>query len=235
MSRVELNLTNYPELQRLYGENKQEFGRVLKHSMEHLDKSLAKNRFQYAQDVYKMDYLDMLDQLADTFMDVAPIIDKHHNKAEGQALLGLQADLHPLAIFTNNAAVYNAKGQNIAPSEWIRQDKFDLKDWLYGLFYGARFVSWQELAEYITVGEFDLMDVLKARNFPQLARIQPALSYQQTNHVPVGKLIKGTGFLDGGDAATQNLDRCPSCDSENWITKKPGIAYCESCSLGGLK
>lgn len=196
MSKIALDLTKYPALERLFIDDQKQFGDTITKLLQHVEKAQIHKKFEYAERVYKMNYLDMLGELSETFFDPSYIAEQHHNEAEKEGLKGLKEDLHPLAIFTNKAPVYNAKGENISPQEWMQLDKFDLKDWLYALFYGARFVSWQELAEYLTLGEFELIDVLKARNFKQLAHIQEQLQQQKDKGIPQGKLIAGTGRLE---------------------------------------
>lgn len=231
MSKFQINLSNYPSLLNLYESDKQDFADTIKGLLVHADKSLKEERFKVSKDIYKMNYITMLNDIMDTFFDMEGIIKKHSISGERKALEGLKHNIHPLAIFTNNATVYNAKGEYVS----VQQDDFDLKDWLYSLFYGARFVSWQELAEYLSLGEYDLIDVLKARNFEQLAFIQPALKFQEENNIPIGKLIKGTGLFDGGDITTQPLEECPACESKEWNTDNEKYAYCPECRLGGLK
>lgn len=229
MSRIELNLDNYPALQNLYETSQQEFAAKLKTTMLRLDEAVALNRFQTVQDLYDMDYLVFLDQLEKAFLDVNGIVQQHHNKGEQEGLAALGTDLHPLAIFTRDAPVYDAQGNNVSPHHWIEQDKFNLKDWLHALFYGARFVSWKELATYLSLGQHDLIDVLKARNFKELAAIQPALAYQEQHGIVKGKLIPGTGFFDCGIG---NGDIwCPAC-KENKLNSKNPIAYCKVCRAG---
>lgn len=198
MSKVNLNLENYPELSNLFANNKEEFSRVLKGIMTHADMALEE-RFDYAKEVYKMDYLEMFEAVMDTFYDVSGIADQHHNDAEARGLTHLGPDLHPLAIFTNGATVYNSSGENVTPAKWIEQDEFDLKNWLYALFYGARFVSWKELSEYLSLSKYELVDALKAHNFQSLKDLQPQLQEQKEKGIPVGKLIPGTGRLALGE------------------------------------
>lgn len=167
--KINLELDNYPELQHLFQEDKEYFSHVLKNTMMHTNDALKENRIQTAKDVYKMDYFQMVDDVMDTFFDTDGIAEQHHNNAEAEGLKSLGISLHPLSIFTDNSPIYNTKGDNISPKKWIEQDDFDLKNWLYALFYGARFVSWKELADYLSLGKFDLIDVLKTRNFEQLS------------------------------------------------------------------
>lgn len=234
MSKIQLNLENYHYLQQLYNHNQQLFAATLKQTMEHMDRAIGAGRFDHAKNVYGRTYLNMLNEVMDAFFDTAGIADKHHHNGEKEGLKALKEDLHPLAIFTNEAVAYDVKGRVVTPGEWIQQGDFDLKDWLYGLFYGARFVSWHELATYLSLGKYDLIDVLKVQNFKSLAKLQPALAFQKDNGVPQGKLIPGTGILDGGDETTRLLDSCPACGGE-WNIEHRAYAYCEECSLGGLK
>lgn len=194
--KISLNLANYPHLDALFEKDQKEFQRVLKHIMTQTNQALEKGYFELSNKVYGTDFLNMQDDIIAAFFEPEGIADQHYNQAEKEGLKGLGENLHPLAIFTNNAPVYNAKGENISPQKWIEQGEFDLKNWLYALFYGARFVSWQELSEYLSLGRYDLVDVLKARNFEQLASIQPQLEIQKEKGIPVGKLVPGTGKLD---------------------------------------
>src|SRR5699024_9442809 len=122
--------------------------------------------------------------LSDVFFDTDGIAHQHHSTAEKEGLRALGEDLHPLAILTNNVPVYNADGINMSPEQWMSKGIFNLKDWMYALFYGARFVSWHELAEYLMLGEYDLIEKLKTNNFNHLAHIQPALEFQKVNNIP---------------------------------------------------
>lgn len=234
MSKFQIDLRNYPELLKLFDEDRTKFGSTMSKLLIQTDQALEKGRFDHAARIYKMGYLDMMQALSDTFFDVEGIAQKHHSKAEIEGLKGLGGDLHPLAIFTSNAPVYNADGENMAPKEWLQMDYFNLKDWLYALFYGARFVSWHDLAEYLMLGEYELIDALKVQNLEHLLDIQPALRYQKINSIPTGKLIPGTGLFSGGDSATRFTDKCKACNSE-WHTEHPKYGYCSKCRLGGLK
>lgn len=231
MSRFQIDLENYPALFEIFNEDKQEFADILKTTLDNINHAAETGRMDIAKDVYKRNYEDMIVEVMDAFFDTNGIVEKHKNKAEKEGLRGLGMNIHPLAIFTNDAAVYDAQGKRITPD----LENFNLKDWLYSLFYGARFVSWQELAEYITLGEYELIDVLKARNFEQLAAIQPALQFQEDNGISKGKLIAGTGLFDGGSGASKELENCPACDSVEWNIVNSKYAYCPKCSLGGLK
>lgn len=203
MKQFAIDLSKYKYLQRLLTKDQRQFVRVMQDVLEHMDNAVKEKRLKHAEKVYKMDYVKMMDDIMDAFFDTEGIAEKHHHEGEKTALKGLGENLHPLAIFTNHAAVYNAKGENVSPAKWIEQDEFDLKNWLYALFYGARFVSWQELAEYLTLGQYDLVEVLKARNFEQLSHIQEELALQKKRGIPVGKLIPGTGKLDLGEGTIE--------------------------------
>src|SRR5690625_3475934 len=100
MSKFQIDLNNYKELQRLFLDDKEEFGRVLKTVMNQTNDALADNRFKYAEHVYKMDYLDMMQTLSDVFFDTDGIAHQHHSTAEKEGLRALGEDLHPLAILT---------------------------------------------------------------------------------------------------------------------------------------
>ena len=200
MKRIEVEITKYPSLHRLFVEDKQEFARIFNAMLTHADHALSNKRFENSDKYYKMDYIDMVNDVMDTFFDLEGLAGKHPVKAEKEALKYLGHNLHPLAIFTNNAPTYNAKGENVSPGAYLEENDFNLKNWLYSLFYGARFVSWQELSEYLTLRQYDLIDVLKARNFEQLAAIQEDLQTQENKGIPKGKLIPGTGKLDLGEA-----------------------------------
>lgn len=232
--RFEIELSNYREIERLFFDDKEKFAKILRTVLEQTNKALKDKRFDQAEKIYNMDYLDMLQQLSNAFFNKEGIINRHQNDAEKEGLRGLAENIHPLAIFTNDIPVYNANGEDVSPYKWIEQGDFNLENWLYSLFYGARFVSWDELAEYLMLGEYELMDVLKAHNFPSLATIQPALQFQKENNIPVGKLIPGTGLFDGGDEATKNHDKCPACENV-WNTGHSKYGYCNKCRLGGLK
>lgn len=234
MSKFQIDLTKYPALHLMAEQDKEGFIKTLSSVITHIDRALADDRDMKAREYYKMSYTDMINDIMDVFFDFEGIVQEHHNNAEKEGLRALHEDIHPLAIFTNNAPVYDAQGNNISPQKWIEQDKFDLKNWLLALFYGARFVSWKELAEYLSLGEYELMDVLKARNFNELAKIQPALQYQEDQGIPVGKLIAGTGFFDGGNETSKPLESCPACASD-WNTKHEKYAFCSECRLGGKK
>lgn len=232
-NKIAIDLNNYPKLEQLYKEDAPRFAASLKHVLEHVENALDTGRFEQSERVYKTNYLELMNTLLDTFFIVHPIAEHHKNAAERQGLKGLNEKLHPMAIFTNNAEVYNAKGEKITPQEWMPIDVFNLKDWLYALFYGARFVSWSELAEYLTLGQYDMIDVLKLRNFNELVEIQPALEYQKSKRITVGKLVQGTGFFDAG-LLHDNIEKCPACRNDSWI-KTDVYAYCEKCRLGGKK
>lgn len=196
--KVQLDLDKYPELKALFESDKAEFAKIVNGMMVHADKALIKERFTVSKNVYGRGYIKMLDEVMNAFFNPMGIADKHYNDGEKAGLRSLGMDLHPLSIFTNDVPVYNAKGQNISPAEWIGQEEFDLEDWLYALFYGARFVSWQELSEYISLGQYELIDILKARNFNELRNLQGDLQKQEDKGIPKGKLIPGTGELDTG-------------------------------------
>lgn len=232
--KFQIDLNNYPHLKQLFEVDKEEFAETLKATIKHIDTAIKENRNKVSQQIYKENYVKLMEKIMNAFFKPEGIINKHHDYAEREGLQGLGANIHPLAIFTNNSPVYNAQGHNISPAEWILQDDFNIEDWLYALFYGARFVSWQELAKYLTLGEYELIDVLKARNLKQLAHIQPALQYQKENGIPEGKLIAGTALLDGGDKTTKKLEKCPACGGE-WIASHEMYVYCRECTLGGRK
>ena len=196
--KVQLDLDRYPYLKQLMRKDADTFKNVLQGVMQHMDNAIKDNRLAYSEKVYKRSYTQMINEVMNAFFNIEGIAEQHYNDAEKQGLKSLGADLHPLAIFTNDAAVYNTKGENISPKAWLGQDDFSIENWLYALFYGARFVSWKELSEYLSLGKYDLIDVLKARNFEQLKSIQADLQKQEERGIPKGKLIPGTGQLDLG-------------------------------------
>lgn len=198
MSNVKLRLDDYPNLKKLLINNQELFKEVLQGAMQHMDNAAASGRFEYSEEIYKRSYLQMLNEVMNAFFNPEGIAEQHYNESEKAGLRALGPNLHPLAIFTNGAKVYNAKGENISPKEWLGQDEFSLENWLYALFYGARFVSWKELSEYLSLGKYELVDVLKAHNFENLKHLQAELQKQEEKGIPKGKLIPGTGELDLG-------------------------------------
>src|SRR5690606_34991228 len=108
--------------------------------------------------------------------------------SERNALRSLGSDLHPLGIFTNDAVVYDARGNRVGPQACLLTGSFNLKDWLYSLFYLARFIPLRDLANAMLLEQYELIDMIKVRNFEKLAKIQPALDFQKQNDIPVGKL-----------------------------------------------
>lgn len=234
--RVALDLEPYPQLKKAYLSNPERFAYFLRGALKHMEKVLETERDLISPKVYKLPYLEMMEQVMDTFFEPEGIADHHYNKHEKKGLKSLGYDLHPLAIFTDNASVYNAEGERVTPREWIdlQDDDFSLKNWLYKLFYGARFVSWGELSEYLSLGKYELVEALKLANYEHLARLQPALDFQQQYNIPVGKLIPGTGILDGGDELTKHHDQCPACGND-FNTTHDKYGYCNQCGIGGLK
>lgn len=235
MSKFQIDLNNYEHLLDLFENDKQLFADNIRSILLHLDNALKNGRLQASKEVYKMPYMKMMNDVMDAFFEVEGIVRQHSNEAEKHGLRALQYDMHPLAIFTNDAPVYDIQGNNISPREYMRQDLFDIKNWLYSLFYGARFVSWGELSTYLSLGKHELIDALKTANLKHLLDIQPALNYQKENGITEGKLIPGAGLFDGGDNATKNLDRCPACGSEEWNKDHEKYSFCPKCRLGGLK
>lgn len=229
---VALDLKNYPHLRELYMADPERFGHILKAVFQHIDHALEDKRFQQAKRIYKMDYIQMMFDVIDTFFNFQGIVNQHGNPAERDGLTSLGEDIHPLGIFTNNVAVFDVNGRQVDPHEWISLEDFNLKDWLYALFYGARFVSWKELAEYLTLGQFELIEVLKARNFEQLKKIQPALHYQEKQGITVGKLIQGTGFLYCGDETHKT---CPACEVGIIEHAPKTYSFCNNCFAGFKK
>ena len=227
MSKFAIDLNNYPNLKTLFTNDKQEFARILKAMLLHIDSAIAAKHLKTTEEVYKMDYIEMMFTLMETFLNYEGIVQQHGNPSEKEALSGLKHDIHPLSIFTNNTTVYDVQGNLVSPYEHIQQDRFNLKNWLYALFYGARFVSWKELAEYLNLGKYELIDVLKARNIQQLLPIQPALKYQDENDIPQGKILEGYGLFDCGTTSEEN---CPACSSS--LHTHENIKYCKECRAG---
>lgn len=235
--KIELDLKNYPSLQQLFDQDKEQFGALLKGILVHANEAVASNRIKDSQEIYNLPYMLMVDEVMQAFFEPEGIADYHYNKQERNSLRALRFDLHPLAIFTNNAVAYNAQGEVVTPGEWLdmRDENFSIKNWLYKLFYGARFVSWQELSEYLSLGKYDLVEALKLANYKQLASIQPALRFQEQQGIPKGKILPGLGLLDGGDETTKLHHVCPACEQNTWDMTNETYAYCTSCGLGGLK
>lgn len=228
-TKVQLNLEKYPNLKKVYYEKPNQFKDLLQGAMQLVDEAIEKKHTVHAENVYNQEYMEFTRTVMEAFFNTDKIAEKHHNKAEVNALKELKEDLHPLAIFTNDAPVYDARGKNMAPSEWINQEQFNLQDWLYSLFYAARFVSWKDLADYLTLNQYDLVEQMKVQNFDHLASIQPVLEYQEKHGIPKGKLIKGYGLFD---CVTDEevKSECPSCHKV--VVANKNIVYCPSCRGG---
>jgi len=232
MEELKIDLANYPHLQELSGTDVERFGKLIRTLIMSADKAVANKRLETSKQIYKMEYEDLLLAIADTFFNPPAIVEQHANQAEQVGLSYLDEDIHPLTIFTNNTPVYNVRGEIVSPDKWIPLDDFNVQDWLYALLYGARFVSWKELAEYLTLGKYDLIEVLKARNFKQLQKIQPALNYQDKRGITKGKLIQGTGYIECG---SKYHEICPACEEGIINHKHSRYSYCPKCSAGFIK
>lgn len=229
---IKIDVDNYPAFKEIMQKDTEEFTELLKNTFTHVDKAVKEGHYERSKELYKMEYIEFLETLSDAFFKFNGIVNQHANHAERVGLSGLGEDIHPLAIFTNDVPVFDAHGRNISPYEWIPLDQFDLKNWLYALFYGARFVSWKELAEYLTLDKYDMIDVLKANNFKQLQKIQPALAYQDKQGITKGKLIAGTGYLECG---SRYHEICPACEKGVLDHRHSSYSNCPECSAGFIK
>lgn len=231
MSKFQIDLNNYPSLQKLFEHDTKAFAELMKPTLDDLNRRLAAGHVQTAKQVFQREYPEFQKEVMDAFFDYKGIADQHHNEAEADSMKVLQNELNPLTIFTGGTKVYDTAGNLTTPEDYTGMEKFDVKNYIQSLLYGGRFVHIAELAKYLLLDQYELVEVLQARNFEQLSRIQPALRYQEATGIQVGTLIPDTGVFDLGDYPEEGV--CPACGEE--LNESPDyFSFCPECK-GGVK
>lgn len=225
--RIPLDFNNYPSLWKLFREDKERFAALVQTTLRTLDSSVKRGDLEVSDKSFNMPYEDLLLSLIDAMFEYEGIINNHKNEAEREAMKGLAHDINPIAVLTGNAYALDTKGNHVPADQWSSTQ--DIKSYIQSVLYGARFVPLADLAEYLTVGEYELVDVLKARNFDSLASIQNTLRWQEQRGIVKGKLIDGLGLFDGGEI--EEMERCPIC-REHELKEFLEIHTCKACKVG---
>lgn len=214
--QIPLDFNNYPALWELFSQDKKRFAELLKGILAYTDKAVENKHLEKSDQVFKLKYEELLKSLMDAMFDYKGMLEHHENEAERKAMEVLQLEVNPLAVFTGQAFALDSKGNKVPEGEFASAE--DVKSYFQGLLYGARFVPLKDLANYLNLGKYELVDVLKARNFANLSEIQPALKYQEKQGITQGKLYEGTGYLDCGELDEEDV-QCPACQSQTQMLK----------------
>lgn len=224
--RIPLDFSNYSNLWELFQNDQAKFASLVRGLLTLLDKTVASKHHTTIEEVFKLEYPQLLGILTDAMTDYQGILAKHPNKGEAASMEILELENNPLAIFAGSPA-FNLEGEQIPPQEFFGTN--DIKDWFQGLLYASRFIPVYELAKYIHLSQFDLIDNLKAQNVQRLLAIQPALTYQNENDIPLAKRIKNSGYFWLGEHSKN--DSCPACQGKN-IEKMDHYLICTACNGG---
>jgi hypothetical protein len=224
---IKLDLSKYPYLQHLAQSDKEQFVKIMQTyhdmaenaAMTNFDPDLIKRTFD-------MSWNDFVRLLHDVFFDYKGIVRQHHDPQEAKAMRILGIENHPLSVFLGESPAYDAKGEPITLQEYTTAE--DITDFFQSMLYGLRYVSSRDLAHYLMLGEFDLINNLKMQNVEKLLDIQPALQFQKEHDIPIGKRLKGTGFFYIRKHNLVHTDLCPACKSRTLYQYENHI-YCESC------
>lgn len=225
--RIPLDFNSYPSLWELFQEDKERFAALLKTTMTTLDQSVKRGDLKVSEKTFNVPYEELMEQLIDAMFEYEGIINNHKNEAERESMKGLAHDINPIAVLTGNAFALDSKGNHVPADQWASAT--DIKTYLQSVLYGARFVPLHELAEYLSLGEYEMVDVLKARNFESLAEIQNVLEWQERKGIVKGKLVNGLGLFDGGELT--ETEYCPIC-KENELQEFLDKYVCNTCKAG---
>ena len=113
----------------------------------------------------------------------------------------------------------------------LKEKEFDVKSWLHGLMFYSYYCSLPDLARYLALQDYNLVDEERHKNIAKLVQIRPALNYQKQIGILPGKLIPETGFFEcGNEPITAN--HCPACQVPGKIHVLEDISVCTHCYAG---
>ena len=229
-----INLNKFPGLARLQEKDPQELEKVLnaafKKEENEIIYGLMKQRETQSKEIFGMTVQDVQKLFTDVFFDHKLIIEKHHDQKEKNLMTMLGRDNHPLSVFLGKSQAYTATGERIERSKFTSYD--DVKDFFQEYLYALRYCSMKDLADFLMLGEFDLVENLKMHNVKELLEIQPSLAYQKKHNIPVGKRIPGSAFFDCGSHDLIENNICPVCKYKDSLYKVLDTVLCQSCKAG---
>ena len=97
------------------------------------------------------------------------------------------------------------------------------------MFY-SYYCSLPDLARYMALNDYSLVDEEKHENVAKLLEIRPVLDYQKRIGILPGKLIPETGFFHAGDYKDET--DCPACQMPDHLFDLGEMVVCSNCKAG---
>mgnify|MGYP003576080661 CR=1 FL=1 len=232
-SKIPVNLDNYPALKELAEDNQKEFLQILKGIFLTMDAMVEAGHHKTAKKYFGISIQDLTAQLLDAMFDHRGIM----NSMPVQDNADLISDAYTHTLNPLHAAfdATDLKDRNFKPVSFeekfgMKKDEFTPKDFIQSLLFYSYYGDLKIIGQYMLTNDHSLFDEEKHENIDKLIQIRPALTYQQAIGILPGKLIKGTGFFDCGDA--KGLTTCPACKSPEGLILLDGISACTECKGG---
>jgi hypothetical protein len=230
--KIAVQMEDYPHLLDLANNDKEKFLQLFKATFTMLDQAAEQKHLEASETFFGMPYQEFMKDILTAFFDHAGIMSFHPNKATGEALSDLYGHaVNPLHAALMETDLLDAEGNKISFIEkfGINENDMDIKTWLQGLLFYSYYCSLTDLAKYLALKDYDLVDEEKHKNIAKLLQIKPALAYQKQIGVLPGKLIPLTGFFDCEDSKGESL--CPACQTEE-LQRLGNLKVCNHCYAG---
>lgn len=233
--KIPVNLENYPALLELANQDKEKFLQLFKSTFTTLDRAAQLKHIEASETFFGMSYNRFMAEVMDAFFDHAGIMKFHPNMSIGASLSDLyEHAVNPLHAAFMETDLLNAAGDMVSYEEkfGLKEEELNVKSWLHGLMFYSFYCSLPDLAKYLSLNDYDLVDEEKHKNVGKLLQVKPALAYQKQIGILPGKLIPRTGFFDCGDY--HGGEDCISCQLPNTLHehKIEEIMFCDYCFAG---
>lgn len=229
--QVPVNLENYPNLLKYVVQVGPEEGiNTLKEWFSVIDKAIEQGYPQTVEGQFNHNFGSFVMEVLDGVLDTQGILGVENQQIGESQFNRSGHNNHPLALELDEEEFKSKFGME-------RKD-FTVSNWLKGLIWYQAYHRPEYLgtSKAMRLPAATLMDYSGTEIAEQIARIlsiQPALDYQERNNVPVGHLIPGTGLLDSGEEADQEMDACPSCQIPDTLFQtERGYVGCKNCKAG---
>lgn len=230
--KVPINLTKYPAIKEL---SMEEAGPLVSSTFKILDQAVASGYNKVSKEYFGMELQDLLAQLIEGIFDYNGMMEFLPNKSNGAALADMyEHALNPLHAAFTKKDLLNHEGEKVSFQEkfGMKEGEFTVKKWLQGLLFYSYYCSLPDLAQYLALNDYSLVDEEKHENIAKLIEIRPVLDYQKRIGILPGKLIPETGFFEAGDLK-EGETVCPACQMDDQLIKVTNsLVICCHCKAG---
>lgn len=206
--RVPIDMTKYPALKAMG----KDAGPLVSALFTMANNVVSKGHDKVSKQYFGLEYQDLINQLSDAMFDYKGITAHLPNQSNAAALNEMFGHtLNPLHAAFTKENLMDHKGVPVTFEEkfGVSEKDYTVKRFMQGLLFYSYYCSLPDLADYLAMGEYDLIDDEKYKNIAKLLEIKPVLAYQKAIGIIPGKLYPETGFFQAGDL--KDYTECPAC------------------------